>query len=345
MCLLCVNCLWTGFEMRIWFPCIETHSGSDVYVRRLATALQKRGIDAVVSWFPHAFELAPWLLRPVSPPSCTDIIHVNSWHGPAFYRKDIPLVVTCHHVVHSRHYLGFATPFQRLYHRMWVKLWEEYSIRRASRVIAISSFTEACIQEVFKRQSEVIHLWVNTGMFLPLQGLNSRANEPFRLFFLGNPIKRKGFDLLPEVMRRLGPQFMLRYTAGRGVKNSKDMPANMVCVGRLSHEGVVNELQAAHALLFPSRFEGFGYAALEAMACGIPVIAARSSAIPEVVEHEKTGILCDIDDVNGFVQACRLLAKNEGLRMKLARQAREVAVSRFDEKELVSRYLRLYEAL
>lgn len=331
--------------MRIWFPCIETHSGSDVYVRRLAMALQKRGIDVIVSWFPRWFELAPWLLRPVSPPLSTDIIHVNSWHGPAFYRKGIPLVVTCHHVVHSRHYSGFATPFQRLYHRLLVKSCEEYSIRRASRVIAVSHFTAACIQEVFQRQSEVIHLWVDTDMFLPLWGSARRGNEPFRLLFLGNPIKRKGFDLLPEVMRRLGAEFVLHYTAGRGVENAKDMPSNTVCIGRLSQAGVVKELQTAHALLFPSRFEGFGYAALEAMACGVPVIATHSSAIPEVVEHEKTGILCGIDDVNGFVQACRLLAKNEGLRLKLAKQAREAAVSRFQEEELVSRYLRLYETL
>jgi glycosyltransferase involved in cell wall biosynthesis len=242
--------------------------------------------------------------------------------------------------------LGFVTPFQRLYHRLLVKRWEEYSMRRASRVIADSRFTADCIFEVFGRKdTEVIHLWVDTGRFVPAQGPKRRENGPFRLLFLGNPIKRKGFDLLPEVMKRLGPEFVLYYTAGRNAVHLRDMPPNMICLGRLSQEGVIRELQRAHALLFPSRFEGFGYAALEAMACGVPVIAARSSAIPEVVEHEKTGILCEIDDVSGLVQACRLLAENEGLRLNLAGQAREAAVARFDEEELLSQYLRLYEAL
>lgn len=331
--------------MRIWFPCIEAHSGSDVYVRRLAAALKRRGVDVVVTWFSRWFELAPWLLRCVSPPREVDIIHINSWHGPAFYRRGIPLVVTCHNVVHSRHYWGFVTPFQRMYYRLLVRQWEEYSMRRASRVIAISRFTAACIQEVFERQSEVIHNWVDTKVFSPAQRINPRGTGPFRLLFLGNPIKRKGFDLLPEVMKRLGQDFVLYYTAGREAVNIRKMPSNMICLGRLSQEGVVKELQRAHALLFPSRFEGFGYAALEAMACGVPVIASRSSAIPEVVEHEHTGILCEIDDVNGLVQACRRLAKDEGLRLKLARQAREAAVFRFDEEKLVSMYLRLYEAL
>lgn len=332
--------------MRIWLPAVKTSSGSDVYVQRLSTALQKRGIDVVVSWFHSGFELAPWLLRLVPPPRGVDIIHINSWHGPAFYRRGIPLVVTCHHVVHSQGYLGFVTPFQRLYHRLLVKRWEEYSMRRASRVIADSRFTADCIFEVFGRKdTEVIHLWVDTGRFVPAQGPKRRGNGPFRLLFLGNPIKRKGFDLLPEVMKRLGPEFVLYYTAGRSAVHLRDMPPNMICLGRLSQEGVIRELQRAHALLFPSRFEGFGYAALEAMACGVPVIAARSSAIPEVVEHEKTGILCEIDDVSGLVQACRLLAENEGLRLNLAGQAREAAVARFNEEELLSQYLRLYEAL
>lgn len=317
-----------------------------MYVRRLSAAIKKRGIDGVITWFPHGFELCPYLLRNVRPPPGTDIIHVNSWHGPAFYRKGIPLVVTCHHVVHSRHYLPFATALQRLYHRLLVKRWEAYSFEKANRVIAISHFTAACIAEVFEgRQSDVIHLWVDTGQFSPAKGIKRRQDEPFRLFFLGNSIRRKGFDLLPHVMSRLGPQFVLHCTAGRDAIHSKKLPSNMICIGRLSTEDVVKELQGSHALLFPSRFEGFGYAALEAMACGVPVIAARSSAISEVVEHERTGILCEVDDVNGFVQACRLLAKNEELRLNLARQARDAAVSRFKEEDLVNRYLRLYDSL
>lgn len=332
--------------MRIWFPCIETHSGSDVYVQRLSLALQKHGIDAVVTWFPHWFELAPWLLRSVSPPPGTNIIHVNSWHGPAFYRKGIPFVVTCHHCVHSMHYLPFATPLQRLYHRLLVRWCEAYSFEKANHVIAISQFTASCIQDVFgKIQTEVIYLWVDTGQFLPATGLERRKNGPFRLFFLGNPIKRKGFELLSEIMRRLGPDFVLRYTSGRGVVSSINLPSNMSCVGRLSTKEVIKELQSSHALLFPSRFEGFGYAALEAMACGVPVIAARSSAIPEVVKHEETGLLCDIDDVNGFVQACRRLSEDESFRMRLAEQSRHAAVSRFNEKDLIDHYVRLYKEL
>lgn len=332
--------------MRIWFPTIAAGSGADVYVRRLSAALKKHGVDAIVTWFPHWFELAPWLLRAVSPPPGTDIIHVNSWHGPAFYRKGIPFVVTCHHVVHSRHYLPFATALQRLYHRLLVRRWEAYSFEKANRVIAISRFTASCIADVFEgRQSEVIHLWVDTDQFVPAKGIERRKDGPFRMFFLGNPIKRKGFELLSEIMERLGSEFVLHYSAGRGAVHSKKPPSNMICIGRLFTEDVIKELQTSHALLFPSRFEGFGYAALEAMACGVPVIAARSSAIPEVVEHEKTGILCGTDDVNGFVQACRRLAGNEGFRMRLSRQARDAAVSRFDEEELVPRYLKLYEDL
>lgn len=331
-------------RMRIWFPTIAAGSGADVYVERLSSALKRRGIDAIVTWFPRWFELCPWLLRSVSPPPATDIIHVNSWHGPAFYRKDIPLVVTCHNVVHSRHYLPFATPAQRLYHRLLVKRWEAYSLERAAQVIAVSRFTADCIREVFDKPSEVIYNWVDFEMFLPAKAPMYRNDGPFRLFFLGNPIRRKGFDIVSEIMQRLGAKFVLHYTAGRFF-SVKGLPSNMICVGRLSQEDVVKELQTSHALLFPSRFEGFGYALLEAMACGVPVVAARSSAIPEVVEDGRTGILCDVDDIDGFVQACRFLANDMELWHSLRENARKVAISRFNEDVLLKHYIDIYNQL
>jgi glycosyltransferase involved in cell wall biosynthesis len=90
----------------------------------------------------------------------------------------------------------------------------------------------------------------------------------------------------------------------------------MVLLGRLSEKELIDEYQKCDALLFPSRFEGFGYVALEAMSCGKPVVATDSSSIPEVVENGVSGLLCPIDDIEAFVNACSQLEENKELCVK-----------------------------
>jgi glycosyltransferase involved in cell wall biosynthesis len=84
---------------------------------------------------------------------------------------------------------------------------------------------------------------------------------------------------------------------------------------------------------------------LEAMGCGLPVIAASSSSLPEVVADGQTGLLCPVDDVAAFVAAARRLQSDAGLWRTMRLAARERAVARFSEAQQVQRYLDHYRAL
>src|SRR6476661_179445 len=89
---------------------------------------------------------------------------------------------------------------------------------------------------------------------------------------------------------------------------------------------IVDYLSVADVLLLPSEQESFGLAALEAMACEVPVIASRVGGVPEVVTDGETGFLSAVGDVDKMASdAVRLLA-NEDLRHKMGRRARESAV-------------------
>jgi len=94
---------------------------------------------------------------------------------------------------------------------------------------------------------------------------------------------------------------LLDEAAGLGLREAID-----IC-GRVSDDELVALYQRCAALVYPSRYEGFGFPLVEAMACGAPVIAAGTSAIPEVTGT--AALLLDPDDEPGFAEAiARVLA-------------------------------------
>jgi N-acetyl-alpha-D-glucosaminyl L-malate synthase BshA len=148
-----------------------------------------------------------------------------------------------------------------------------------------------------------------------------------------------------------------------------ELPARLVLVGdgpdRAAAEGYARELKVADDVLFlgkqaslppllgcadlfllPSDSESFGLAALEAMACEVPVVASRAGGLPEVVEHGVTGFLERVGDVEAMARdALRVLA-DPALRERMGRAARERALRLFEPEAVVDRYEAVYrEAL
>lgn len=106
---------------------------------------------------------------------------------------------------------------------------------------------------------------------------------------------------------------------------------------------IVDYLSASDVLLLPSEQESFGLAALEAMACEVPVIASRVGGLPEVVTDGETGFLSEVGDVEKMsADAARLLA-NEEMRREMGRRARESAVSRYSTDLVIPQYINFYE--
>jgi len=330
----------------VWFPTIRAGSGTDVFTERLCAGLRARGIRAEITWLPLRAEYAPWTVPVPKPPDWANIVHVNTWFPVRFLPRSLPVIVTTHHNVHDpllRPYLSLA---QRLYHRLWIKVVEATILNRATHVVAVSHFTAASISKTFGIKCvQVIHNGI--GLHGPFQPKwNPSPHRPFRLIYLGNWSKRKGSDLLGRIMEELGNNFELRYTAGQKGKAPKKLPSNCMSLEKLtSSEDVARALRQSDAMLFPSRLEGFGLAPLEAMACGLPVIATHSSALPEVVEHGVTGLLCPQNDIRAFAEAARTLARNTDLWNLMCRNARLRAERLFDLNRMIDRYVELYRII
>ncbi len=106
---------------------------------------------------------------------------------------------------------------------------------------------------------------------------------------------------------------------------------------------IVDYLSVADVLLLPSEQESFGLAALEAMACEVPVVASRVGGIPEVVTDGETGCLAEVGDVERMATDAAHLLKDEGARSEMGARARRSAISRYSTDLVIPQYIDFYE--
>jgi glycosyltransferase involved in cell wall biosynthesis len=258
----------------------------------------------------------------------------------------MPIVATIHHAVHHPDARAYKGTIRAAYHRWWIAPNERRVLLRADRVVAVSRFVAKTARSTLADvPMQVIYNGVDTERFRP--GTHRfDGNEPFRLLYIGAWKKLKGVDLLAPIMRRLGSGFELRYTGGgTGERDQAQLSSNMHDIGRLrGDDAVVAAMQNADALLFPSRSEGFGLVAAEAMACALPVIATQGSSLVELVENGVTGILCPEDDVERFAMAAQDLAQDHARRQNMSHAARRRATERFATVAAIDAYRSLYLA-
>ena len=108
-------------------------------------------------------------------------------------------------------------------------------------------------------------------------------------------------------------------------------------------EPVEEILSIADIFMMPSGSETFGLAALEAMACGVPVIASRIGGLPELVVDGETGFLCELGDLEGYTDAADRLLRDVDLHERMAKASRLRAEQSFDIGKIVPQYEAYYE--
>ncbi|HEV3483798.1 MAG TPA: glycosyltransferase, partial [Vicinamibacterales bacterium] len=110
-------------------------------------------------------------------------------------------------------------------------------------------------------------------------------------------------------------------------------------------EQVLPLLSIADLFLLTSAQESFGLAALEAMACHVPVVVTRVGGLPEFIEHGVTGFLHPLDDVDGMAASGVALLRDPGLHARITDAARRTVCERFCSDMVVPRYEEIYERL
>jgi glycosyltransferase involved in cell wall biosynthesis len=203
-----------------------------------------------------------------------------------------------------------------------------------------------------KDQIPIMHTGVDTDLFRPTAV--AKATDP-TIVFVGKMVLNKGVDVLVEACCEIAPDFpnlRLRLLGGgeeaviaslrekvgeRGLDQMLEIP------GYIDRFDLPDQLSRAHLFAAPSKYEGGpGFVYLEAMACGLPVIACSGSGAAEVVRHEHNGLLVAPDDLSDLVDALRRLLSDVDEREAMSSRAmdyvQENANSQTRIRELESFY-------
>ncbi|MEX0600572.1 MAG: N-acetyl-alpha-D-glucosaminyl L-malate synthase BshA [Rhodothermales bacterium] len=234
-----------------------------------------------------------------------------------------------------------------------------YSINHSDGVTAVSDFLRRETHNHFNidRPIEVIPNFIDTRRFTRMNKQHFKQalcpNGEKVLLHISNfrPVKRVG-DVV-HVFHRLRQE-------GHSVKLLLvgDGPERMP-VQRLARElGVYDDirflgkqepieeiLSIADVFLIPSGSETFGLAALEAMACSVPVVSSDIGGLPELNVDGETGFLCPLGDIDALTAKTRLLVEDSDLQQTMAEAARKRAVEMFDQNRIIPDYERFYERI
>jgi glycosyltransferase involved in cell wall biosynthesis len=241
-------------------------------------------------------------------------------HGTLPLTLRTPAVITIHDfsplTMPGRHMLRIFYTFDLFISR---------SIARASRIAAVSrAVAEETVRwfGVSRSMIEVVPNGVD-DFFTPDGG----EEEDF-ILFAGTLEPRKGIDVLLDAWSSLPaprPRLVLCGDAGWRVT----VPDNVEVTGYVPRERLRELYRRALVFVYPSRYEGFGIPPLEAMACGAPVIATRTGAIPEYAEG--AALLVDPGDRDALRTALLRVLRDRGLRRALrTRAAARAAAWRWD---------------
>jgi N-acetyl-alpha-D-glucosaminyl L-malate synthase BshA len=231
-----------------------------------------------------------------------------------------------------------------------------YGIVQSDGVTAISHYLKEATKEIFQFDDiAVIPNFVCQSEYArhPVEELRSSLapqGEPL-LVHVSNfrPVKRPidCVEILARVLAK-GINTRLVMVGDGSEKTNVEHRARCLgvydkCVFVGKQPKIVDYLSAADVLLLPSEQESFGLAALEAMACEVPVIASRVGGVPEVVTDGETGFLSEVGDVEKMAADAARLLTDTALRSEMGKRARESALARYRTDIVIPQYIEFYE--
>ncbi len=296
-----------------------------------------------------------------------DILHVHYAvpHAVSAYLacqmlgSEAPKVVTTLHGTDVTR-VGAETSYQPI---IRMALMASDGLTTPSEFLQKTAYQELNIPE--SKAIQVIPNFVNTEQFFPSPSRNGKPPDVSHLF--PNDPDGNGSPLLIHVSN-FRPVKRVLDVVDVFAKVSQQHPARLLMLGegpdrpeamkRINDLGltskvcfvdnsssVVEHLQFSDVMLLPSETESFGLAALEALSCGVPVVASDVGGLPELVQHSTTGFLAPVGDTEKMAEATLQLISQPKRRTQFALAARQDALQRWERSRVLQQYESYFETI
>ncbi len=317
---------------------ICTGNGAFIVHKVLEKHIDNYGVQA---YHPY-WTIVPFFLPFFRENNC-DIVHTTPDYAPFFINSNAKTVLTFHNYVLDGFMHPYSTTLQKLHYQTDLKWFIKRSLKQAEKITSVSDFTAQLVKGDlgFDGDIQVIPNGIDTDLFHPRsQNYNTKK---IKVLFSGNLTLRKGAQWLPRIAEKFNDNIELLYTRGLNKTKLTIMEDNLRCIGAVLYEDMPALYNSADVLLMPTVREGMSVAVLEAMACGLPVVATDCSSLPELIEHGRGGYLCPLGDVAEFAKKINTLAENPGLRKQMGEFNRSRVEERFTLKMMLGQYQYVFE--
>jgi glycosyltransferase involved in cell wall biosynthesis len=289
-----------------------------------------------------------------------DVVFDNqclSWGLLGLRAMGVPVLSVIHHPLHIDREADFSIDprlLKKIKRTLYFPLFMQQQVaRRLDRIVTVSEASRTEIERYFgipRSDISVVHNGTDTEIFRPIPGIAKEAD----LLFVGRTEDRKkGIGTMLEALSLLPKHVTLKIVDGRiptdglvprlvrqyGLEQRVIIRDEMLSVAEL-----VREYSTARVAIVPSFFEGFGFPASEAMACGLAVIANAAGALPEVVGTDgSTGRLVPPRNAEAMAQAMKDLLADPQHTATLGRNARARVESRFQWRSAAANLVDVFE--
>jgi len=292
-----------------------------------------------------------------------DMIHDNQTlgFGILLIQKTFPapVLTTIHHPLSEdqkadfqqlrafEHRLRRAAYYPLLMHRLVVP--------RLEKVVTVSRTAARSVAQAYGiplSEVGVVYNGVDTELFRPDPQLPKRKNQ---LIFVGNTEDRKkGIGYLLEAMLYLPKEVRLKVVDGGAPRQivmgellkRYSLGERVSTTGKIPTGELVRAYQESEIFVSPSLYEGFGFPAAEAMACGLPAVVTDGGALPEVAGKDgESALLVPKQDARALARAINLLLQNRELGLRLAEKGRQRVLSLFSWEAAARNMVSLYEEM
>ncbi|MEK7483812.1 MAG: N-acetyl-alpha-D-glucosaminyl L-malate synthase BshA [Planctomycetota bacterium] len=240
----------------------------------------------------------------------------------------------------------------------------QFALKKSDGITAVSHYLKEETLQIFGITSpsiEVIQNCVDTQIFrpnIPQCSKYQSTHKPFckkeeSLFIhVSNfrPVKHilDVIEVFDRVRQKI-PAHLIMVGEGPDLPAAREFVQKKKIRDQVTFVGNQQQVEVLLALsdifLLTSRFESFGLAALEAMSCGVPVLAARGGGIVEVIDQGETGFLCEPGNYEEMANYALKIIQEPGCLQRMKQQCRESVLKKFHEEIIVEQYIHYYQKI